>query len=683
LFFGGTSQWLASPRYVPFLLPAHQLRISAKPESGAPSHLALIWFNTSLGDVSYSAIDLRGWRREGDQLVLENPSDNSLKWTGRTGQAVQMVFRDAGPDEKLTLSWDGNEETISPALGKFDYVHAFQIPWYASGMLVLGLGILLYTSLSLALFLLLWEKRKTLIGSIDNTLRPAAGGLDVMDAGWILGIIMIALLLRLPNLGSLFPAVDEYYHLIAARQIVEGTALNSVYERGLWLVTLPVSLSLRVFGYQLWAARLTGVLFNVLAILPLYLMMGKINRPVAVLSAALYATSPWIITFARIAREYAYYPFYFYWIMYGMICFLQGVPKGFVLLRQWKAVATPKMILVGLSLIVPPLFALYGDRLSTFRTILIAYVIFSLFLLGRFNLRHRLNWSVLALLGGSILVVSLAGYRRQSSKLLPYPQYNALPVEYFLPNPQQQWYFGRVAIIIVLGLLGVAVLGIVLRRTNFIPLFIFALYSAYMAIFAFFAKTFFHTRHVLTTELWYIVVVALGLYLVWKGIESLSFWKGRAANIVLAAALGLSVINIRQVLLPITSINPDNPISQDYLHDLTQVHAFMLTHVQPHDVLISTVYGLYSSWQEQPEFETQYRITTQTPPQDIFSIIDEHESGWIVIDQIRLGLSSLAPRDFASNGDIDYIGLFGDQYVWHWQHSSGTFGNKMVLGKGQ
>ena len=445
-------------------------------------------------------------------------------------------------------------------------------------------------------------------------MRPVESRLDLKDVGWITAIMLLALLLRLPNLGSLFPAVDEYYHLIAARQIVEGAAFGSVYQRGLWLVTLPVALSLRVFGYQLWAARLTGVIFNVLAILPLYLITRKISWPIAVLSALLYAASPWIITFARIAREYAYYPFYFYWIVFGMISFLQGIPKGFVLPRQWRRLATPRMILVGLSLVIPPLFALYGDRLSTFRTILIAYVVFSIFVLARFSLRDRLNWPVLAVLGGAILVVSYVGYQRQASKLLPYPQFNALPVEYFLPNPQQQWYFGRVAILIVLGLLVVGVLAVLLRRTNFIPLFFFVLYSTYLLIFAFFAKTFFHTRHVLTTELWFIVVVALGLYMVWKGIQGLLSLKGKMASIALAAVLSLSVINIGQVFLPITSTDPDNPISQDYLHDLTEVHAFMSAHVQPRDVLISTVYGLYSSWQEQPKFEAQYRITTQNSP---------------------------------------------------------------------
>ncbi len=74
----------------------------------------------------------------------------------------------------------------------------------------------------------------------------------------LLSAIILALLLRVFNLANLFPAVDEYYHLIAAKQIVEGAALSSVYQRSLWVVTLPVSFAMRIFGNQLWAARMVG-----------------------------------------------------------------------------------------------------------------------------------------------------------------------------------------------------------------------------------------------------------------------------------------------------------------------------------------------------------------------------------------------------------------------------------------
>ena len=683
LMFGGTSQWRSPARYESFILPAHRLQVSITPGTDSAAPVSISWFNTSLGDISFETIDLHGWSRKGDELILETPADNRLQWVGRTGETVQMVFRGLSIGDVITISWDSHAEIINPGVGKFTYLHTFQIPWYASKWMVLGSGILITGSLALVLVLLLWENRANLLEGIAASMGTGGVSLDRRDAALAIGIILLALLLRLPNLGTLFPAVDEYYHLIAARQITEGAALSSVYQRGLWLVTLPVSLALRWFGYQFWAARLMGVLFNVLAIVPLYLVAVRVNRPVAVIAGVLYATSPWIVTFARIAREYAFYPFYFYWIVYGMLLFIEEIPHRFVLLRDWKHLAKLGTVLLGLGLAIPPLFAYYGDLLSTFRAIWIAYLVFAVFLFSKFDFRSRMNLPVLALLGGGVLLVAKGWYQDQKAKISLLPHFNSLPVEYFLPNPQQQWYFDRLVVLIVIGLLGVAVCGIILRRRNILPVYVLALFLTYLAVFALFATTFYHTRHLSSTELWYVIVVGIGLYIVWKVLTVLVRRKGKLVNVLLAAVLGLSVINVKQILVPITSTNPDNPISQDYLHDLSQVHTFMLAHVQPHEVLISTVYGLYASWEEEPSFEEQYRITTQTPRDEIFSLIDQHQSGWIVIDKIRLALSTLGTREFAGKPDVEYIGLFGDEYVWHWQHSPGSLGRYAISGKEQ
>ncbi len=681
LLFGGTAGWQDPARYVTFLLPSHRLEVTAS-GAAAGSGIALDWFSTSLGDVSYDSMHLQGWKRAGDQLVLQDPAANSLEWTGKTGGSVELVWHKSGADA-LQLSWDGQAESIGVSSGKFTYSHAFAVPWYASRAFVLVLGALFFGSLVLALILLLWSQRARLFPTLRAAFTPTASKWDWRDSALLAGAAILALLLRLPNLGVPFPAVDEYFHLIAARQIAEGAAFGSVYQRGLWLVTMPVSLFLRMLGYQLWAARLPGVLFNVLALWPLYLLARRLNRAVAVLSTVLYATSPWIITFARIAREYAYYPFYFYWIILGMLVFISAIPEGFVLLRDWRLVLTRHTILTGLALIVPPLFALYGDRLSTFRTILIAYLVFGLFILARFDFRNRSNWPFLGALGIGFLVTAMAWFERQKTKIVSVAAFNSVPVSYFLPDPQQQWYYNRLVPLLLLALIGAALCCFLLRRTNVVPLFMFGLYAVYITFFAFLSKTFFHTRHVLTTELWYVILVATALYLLWRVAASLIRWKGSYGNAVLAVLLGLSMINVRQVVVPVTSTNPDDPISEDYLHDMSQVHAFMLGHAQPHDVLISTVYGLYSSWQEAPEFRERYRITTDTPRDQIFGLVADNQSGWIVIDQIRLAMSTLGPNEFAGNPDVEYIGLFGDQSVWHWQHASGGLGSTLVAGKGK
>ncbi len=682
VFFAGTDPWRSSQTYLTLFLPSHRLQISASGAQGL-ARTSMLWFNTSLGDVSYNEMEYHGWKRVGEQLVLQDPLNNSILWNGKVGDNVQIVFSRLPSDGQLSVAWDGEIELLNSASAKSTYTHTFGVPSYASREFVVLLGLITFVTLSEVLVLLLWQKRDVLIGRISDSLGGAEKSLDIRDGALVLSLIVLASLLRVFNLASLFPAVDEYYQLIAARQILAGAALSSVYPRSLWIVTLPVALALRIFGNQLWAARLVGVCFNVLAIIPLYLLTRKINRPVAAIASILYATSPWIITFARLAREYAYYPFYFYWIVYGMVTFIEGIPQGFILSRHWKALLSPKMILLAACLAVVPLYALTVEWLSTFKTILIAYPVFAIFVLARINLRDRQNLPMLALLGAGVIAAAYAVYEQQLPKLVAYPKLNVVPIEYFFPNPQQQWYFNRGVIVIAIGFLAAGLFGFMVRHVNSIPTLFLALFVCFLGTFALLSKTFFHTRHLSTTELWFVVVTAIGLYMVWHMIRSIWPLPGRQAPVLIAALLGLSILNGQQILLPTVSSDPNMPISEDYLHDVSLVQAFMLKNAQPSDVLISTVYGLYATWQEQPVFQTQFRITTQTPEAYIISTVDQYPSGWIVIDQIRLGLSSMTTRQISEIDQVQYVGEFGDEYVWHWEHGFGLQSSTALVEKGR
>lgn len=683
LFFAGTDQWRSSERYVTILLPTHSLRISISgttSPSGVtttpPGKTAIQWFNTSLGDISYNAISYQGWRRAGDQLILEDTEHNFLTWSGKVGDTAEIIFSSLGANQHTSVSWDDQTVGLHITAGKSTYTHSFIVPFYASRAMVLLLGLINFWMLSQAIVLVIWQKREILRQRITKSTGEPEQRFDIRDGELLISLIIIALLMRVFNLTNVYPAVDEYYHLIAARQILQGAALNSVYPRSLWLVTLPIALAMRIFGNQLWAARLIGVCFNALAVPPLYLITRKINRPIAIISCILYATSPWIVAFSRIAREYAYYPFYFYWIFYAMVVFIEGIPKEFVFVREWKRVFTAKMAILSICLIIPPIFALTADWLSTFRIILVAYPLFGLFVLLRFKLRDRLNFPILAILGITTVGACYGLFKGQLSKLLPYPRLNTIPIEYFYPNPAQQWYFNRAVILIAFGILGAVLLCFVLRRINFVPLFFLTLYLSSLVLFAFFSREFFHTRHLSTTELWYVVIVAIGLYMVWQVLHEFLPWRSLLASSLMTAVLGLSVLNGQQILLPVVSTNPDMPISEDYLHNLGLVHAFMLNHVTQNDVLISTVYGLYVSWQGEPIFKSQYRINTQTPKEYIISIVNQNPSGWIVIDKIRLSLSSMTIKDLSGIDQVAYVGLFGDEYVWHWARGAGLTGSQ-------
>lgn len=663
LFFAMTDRWQVPTRYFTLLLPQQTIQVSIPPGQDASS-VSIVWIKTSLGDLSYDSIEYKGWKRETDRLVLTDPANNSLRWSGKTGKEVQITFNVPSRSGEAILFWGGQQEVVHFSAQKNTLIHSFDIPWYASREWVLFLGVLNFIFLCFPVCLLVWSRGADILFVFEQSLQEGKTRFTGWEWAVMAAAILLALMLRVPNLENLFPGVDEYYQLIAAKQITQGISIWDVYQRSLWLITFPVSLIFRVFGYEVWAARLLSVVFNALAIIPLYLVARKINRSVAALSVLLYATSPWIITFGRVVREYAYYPFIFYWVIYGMILFLEQIPDRFRLERDWKILFHPKLLLLALGFLLPPLYGLYIDVTSTFKLILIAYAIFALFLFAKMDLKSKQNLFLVLLMAGAILIIAFVWLRRFSVTL----GLNFEPIYYFIFNPPQQWYFDRFAFVPLAGLLGVAMVGILLYRVNFTPLFLLALYCGFISFFMFSSNDFFGTRHLSTTQLWYVILMAIGLNLVWIFLQSFSAVRNTWNRVLTAAVVGVLVINGGQSFLPITNRDPNMPISKDYHYEMGEVHRYLINNVKDGDILVDSVYHLYSTWRGEPQFRAFYRFYTTSTKEDMLSIIDQNPSGWIVIDDIRLRLAVLSPVEAFSQIDgLEYIGQFGDEHVWHWR----------------
>ena len=109
-------------------------------------------------------------------------------------------------------------------------------------------------------------------------------------------------------------------------------------------------------------------------------------------------------------------------------------------------------------------------------------------------------------------------------------------------------------------------------------------------------------------------------------------------------------------------------ISTDYHHDMSAVHEYMRLNVEPSDVLLASVYGLYAQWRSEPAFRDIYRFGTQTSADVVLSLIEKNESGWIVIDSIRVNAAAFPVFETLSkDGRAEYVGLFGDEHIWHWK----------------
>ncbi|MBT7685776.1 MAG: hypothetical protein HN669_09375, partial [Candidatus Marinimicrobia bacterium] len=106
---------------------------------------------------------------------------------------------------------------------------------------------------------------------------------NIIESLILITIFSFALFLRLYNLGILPPYVDEYFHLNAAKSLLQGVSREAVYQRSFFTVTLPVALSFKLFGMEIWAAQVPGAILGAMAMIPLYLITKKINKYIAIL----------------------------------------------------------------------------------------------------------------------------------------------------------------------------------------------------------------------------------------------------------------------------------------------------------------------------------------------------------------------------------------------------------------
>jgi uncharacterized membrane protein len=127
-----------------------------------------------------------------------------------------------------------------------------------------------------------------------------------------IGCVVLALLLRLPNLSALSLWVDEFVHVLRARDVANGTGpLFTTDNNGILLTMLQVPLA-KLFGATAWWMRLPSVLFGVGMIWLLYRLGEQLfNRYVGILAAWLGVWSLYLVFWSRMSRNYAIFGFFF------------------------------------------------------------------------------------------------------------------------------------------------------------------------------------------------------------------------------------------------------------------------------------------------------------------------------------------------------------------------------------
>lgn len=535
------------------------------------------------------------------------------------------------------------------------------------------LAILIYYLISLATVMItgiIYKSKTSLIKDLSVIKSANSNNRKKKTTLVILLLMLLALALRLPNLSALDPYTDEYPHLLAAKQIVENTTLmDEPYTRSYYTVTLPVTLSFQLIGQDLTTARIPGAIFNVLAMIPLFLIVKRINRKTAYLALLLYAVSPWIIAVSRNVREYAYYPFYFYWLIFAMLKLLETLPAK---LASLGPILNRSTILWSIPLIFAPVFALVIDPLSTFKIALLAYLPFIFLISSKIDLSSKYIKRLLLLLISG-LIIGIYQFSTSQAAVDLSPTYSNYWLRLFFGNPGQQSYFNLIPLAQPLILISALFGSILVFRKNKAPIFFTSLFGLFLYFFVFHFDRYFRPRYAFSVQFWYIIVMAIGLgiliHLIQKHIPHNSLRTG------LIAIIFILTINPLQSVVPITHTQHGYvPITFEFHDRVEPVHKYISENIDENQVLISSNYHNYLRWQNDISFLKIYIYRhNMSAAEDFFAYLtSNYESGWVILDYRRGREWSDPLSEFrhksciAESNRLCYVGSIQGQDIYRW-----------------
>ncbi|MCB9258730.1 MAG: glycosyltransferase family 39 protein [Ignavibacteriales bacterium] len=132
--------------------------------------------------------------------------------------------------------------------------------------------------------------------------------------------VIIGTIIRLKGLGKWSLALDEYYIVKSAENILKyglpQFPQGGYYDRGI-LLQYFISILLTLGIKAELAARILPVLANLITIPPTYLIAKRIgNKYIALVTVVIFSFSIWEIEFARFARMYTMFQAVFMWYIY-------------------------------------------------------------------------------------------------------------------------------------------------------------------------------------------------------------------------------------------------------------------------------------------------------------------------------------------------------------------------------
>lgn len=494
--------------------------------------------------------------------------------------------------------------------------------------------------------------------------------------GYILAILALSvagMILRVWNLDAPPLYIDELLHLVPAKEIYVGEPFDQItYSRSFYTVTLPLVISYRLFGINLWAARFAGILVNTIAVIPLYLISKRVNKLVGILAVGLYVFSPWMIATSRIVREYAYYPLYFYLITWVMIKLLETIPTDLIMVKDYRRLIILKFLVLFGILSFIQYFISWIDRLSTFKLITVSYPAFGFILLKKVNWRNVGNvvlvvfllvagWIIL----GKYFILLWRNYMMTGGKVI-----NDYFLTLFYDHPAQQWYYNRPYISFFLLIIALLATSFLDKKKMVLPFFVLTYIVAHLS-FALFTVKGNKPRYAISIEFWYILIIAVGLFGTYIIVQKL---LNNKYKLLIGFGVLLLFWNVPHSFVPSLHATAGYaPISGEYLADLAPGHGYLYAHLSNDDVLITTsFFHWYLRWVDDLTDIKLIRYDYEQPDAElvIYDTIETYSNGWIALDYQR-GYEWSQPiplEDFIYAGkQVTFLGWYGDIYILRWE----------------
>jgi len=508
---------------------------------------------------------------------------------------------------------------------------------------------------------------------------------------WLyLSLFLIAaaagLYLRFNQLNT-FITDDETHHLAAAMQFLRGEPWKELrYTRGLYTVTAPLILGIRLFGTSLSSVRTVSIIFNTLAVVPLYFLMRRTNKTIALISVSLYLLNPWMIETSRIVREYAFAPFYIYTTALVMQVLYDSIPEQFNFPGDISRLINFRVIGSTLLLVIVLYYVLFIDSHATSKVILGVYLAFGLLIARKINWHNRRNlWLiliVLAMIGIFLLNTDLFKGRYSG---LSYTGFSNYYLSFFLTDsplytdPVQQWNYGYGLSTVFILLL--AVLSTHIRKnTGFAGPLAWISFLITLIVFSTLMIQGLKPRYATHIQVWFIPVIAIGFY------AAFLLAKSILKNPVLAG-LGLILLffNFPHITSTYLKYVPystygysksffdsgNSAITNEYFSDLDPAYIYLSDNMSDQDTLVTTTFiKRYLYWKGiEPTNLFLYWYDLDHEIQSIFAGIRSSDEGWIALDYERgfLWSSPLPLDEFEYAGKhVDWKGWYGDVLVYHW-----------------